>query len=78
MTAVVVQLPDELAADPRTGALLQTEALVRWIRGQLAGRSALDDLADKLAVGEAQEPMPMDEIVAEVKAVRRERRARGA
>ena len=76
MTELVVQLPDELAQRAKEAGLLSDSAIARLLEEAVrreAGRKLLD-VAERLhAAGIPQ--MSMDEITAEVKAVRAERRA---
>jgi hypothetical protein len=75
---VQIELPDATAMAAREAGLLTPEALDRLLTDAIRRRQAADALlsiADRVAdAGIA--PMPMDEIDAEVKAVRAERRRR--
>lgn len=80
MTTVQVNLPDALAEAARDAGLLTSEALERLLSEALRRRRAANELlkvADHLADAGVP-PMTMDEINAEVKAYRAERRKREA
>ena len=75
MTELVVKLPDELAQRARTAGLLSDSAIQRLLEDAIrreAGRKLLAVAQRVQAAGIA--PMSDEEIVAEVKAVRAERR----
>ena len=75
MTDLVVKLPDELARRARNAGLLPDSATQRLLEEAMrreAGRKLLAVAERGHAVG--IEPMSDEEIVAEVKAVRAERR----
>ncbi|MBI2799085.1 MAG: hypothetical protein HYX63_02180 [Gammaproteobacteria bacterium] len=77
MTEVIVQLPDELAERAKNAGLLSDRAIQRLIEDAIrreAGRKLLN-LADKIHAANIP-AMRDDDVVAEVKAVRVERRAR--
>ena len=78
MTTIQIELPDATAQAARDAGLLTSQALVRLLNEALKRRQAADSLlsiGDRVA--EAGIPsMSMDEINAEVKAARAERRAR--
>jgi hypothetical protein len=77
MTTIEINLPDELAQRARSAGLLSDAAirdLLEDAMRRLAGRRLLDVAQRIHAAGIA--PMSMDEIDAEVKSVRAERRAR--
>ncbi|MGA9867666.1 MAG: hypothetical protein WBQ75_14650 [Acetobacteraceae bacterium] len=80
MKKIQIELPDATANAAREAGLLTSEALERLLTDALARRQAADFLlriADR--VSEAGiETIPMDEINAEVKAVRAERRRRAS
>jgi post-segregation antitoxin (ccd killing protein) len=79
MTELVVKLPDELAQRARNAGLLTDGAIQRLLEEAMrrqAGRKLLAIAERVHAAG--IEPMSDEEIVAEVKAARAERRARGA
>lgn len=80
MKKIQIELPDATANAAREAGLLTSEALERLLTDALAHRQAADFLlriADR--VREAGiETIPMDEINAEVKAVRAERRRRAS
>jgi hypothetical protein len=76
MTELVVKLPDELALRARNAGLLTDGAIQRLLEEAMrrqAGRKLLAIAERVHAAG--IEPMSDEEIVAEVKAVRAERRA---
>jgi hypothetical protein len=78
MTKIQIELPDETAKAARDAGLLTSQALERLITDAIRRRRAADSLleiADRAARA-GIEPMPMDEIDAEVKAVRANRRRR--
>jgi len=75
MTALTVELPDQLVDEARDAGLLSLETL---LREQLKKRS-IDELfeaADRLAATPNEPTMTLEEIQVEVDAVRAERRAR--
>ena len=77
MTKVVVKLPDELAQRAKNAGLLSDSSIQRLLEEAMrreAGRKLME-VADRLHAA-GIEPMSDEEIVAEVKAVRAERRAR--
>ncbi|MBI4755853.1 MAG: hypothetical protein HY778_10680 [Betaproteobacteria bacterium] len=77
MTEVVVKLPDELAQRAKNAGLLSDSAIQRLLEEAMrreAGRKLMAIAERVHAAG--IEPMSDDEIAAEVKAVRAERRAR--
>ena len=79
MTELMVKLPDELAQRAKSAGLLTDSAIQRLLEEAMrreAGRRLLQ-VAERLH-GAGVEPMSEDEIVAEVKAARAERRAREA
>ena len=78
MTTVEIELPDETAKAALEAGLLTPRALDRLLTEALRGRKAADELlavADRVARSGIA-PMPMEEIDAEVKAARAERRRR--
>jgi hypothetical protein len=77
---IQLDLPDALVAEARANGLLESARMGDLLAVELQRRKAAAQLQQVLAGVRAQpgEPMPMDDIVAEVKAVRRERRAREA
>jgi hypothetical protein len=79
MTTVQINLPDELARDAQAAGLLTPEALEQMLREQLRKRAG-EELRAMWARRPAEEltPETEQEIVAEVRAVRAERRKRGA
>lgn len=77
MTQLVLNLPDELARRAEEAGLLSDAAIQRLLEDAMrreAGRRLLE-IADRIQAAGIP-PMTDDEIVAEVKAVRAERRAR--
>ncbi len=78
MTKVQIELSDATARAAREAGLLRSEALERLLMDALKRRQAADALlAIAERVAEAGiEPMSMEEIDREVKAVRAERRRR--
>jgi hypothetical protein len=80
MTTVQLTLPDDLAQQAKAAGLLTPEALERMLAAALRRRQAGEELLKVAARIEAAgiPPMTMEEINAEVKAVRAERRKREA
>jgi hypothetical protein len=79
MTTIQIELPDATAQAARAAGLLTPQALDRLPADALKLQEAADSLlsiADLVAAA-GIEPMSMDEINAEVKAVRAQRRQRG-
>jgi hypothetical protein len=80
MTTIQIELPDATAKAAQAERLLTSQTLERLLSEELARRQAaarLLKIADQVA-GAGIEPMPMEEINAEVKAARAERRQRAA
>jgi len=78
MTKIEIELPDATAAAAREAGLLTPEALERLLTDALRRRQALDSLlsiADRVAEAGIT-PMTEEEIDAEIKAVRAERKKR--
>ncbi len=78
MTRIQIDLPDATAQAARDAGLLTPEALLRLLSDALRRRQAADTLlsiADRVAAAGIP-PMTMEEINAEVKAARVERRNR--
>jgi hypothetical protein len=76
---LTVNLPDTLAKEAKAAGLLTPEAIERLLR-EAVRRKAVDELfeaADRLAAANLP-PMTMEEIQAEVDAVRKARRDRAA
>lgn len=74
MTRIQIELPDETAEAAKAAGLLSSSAVARLFANALARQRAADDLmstADEVATA-GIEPMPMQEITAEVKAARDE------
>lgn len=79
MTTIQIELPDATAQAARDAGLLTPQALDRLLTDALRRREAADSLlsiADRVAAA-GIEPMSMEEINAEVKAARAQRRQRG-
>ena len=80
MTTIEIELPDATAQAARAAGLLTPQALDRLLIGALKRKQAADSLlsiADRVAAA-GIEPMSMEEINAEVKAARAERRQRAS
>lgn len=79
MTTIKIELPDATAQAARAAGLLTPQALERLLNDALR-RQPVDELFEKMdALADAGfTPMTMDEIQAEVDAVRLERRKRAA
>lgn len=78
MTTIQIELPDATAEAARSAGLLTPQALDRLLTDALRRKAAADSLlsiADRVAAA-GIEPMSMEEINAEVKAARAERRQR--
>lgn len=78
MTKIQIELPDATARAAQDAGLLTSEALDRLISDALKRRQAADSLlsiADRVAAAGIP-PMSMQEINAEVKAARAERKQR--
>ena len=78
MTSIQIELPEATAKAARDAGLLTSQALDRLLTDALRRKQAADSLlsiAGKLAAA-GDQPMSMEEINAEVKAVREERRLR--
>jgi len=78
MTTIQIELPDATAQAARAAGLLTPQALERLLNEALKRQQAADSLlsiADRVAAA-GIEPMSMEEINAEVKAAREERRRR--
>jgi hypothetical protein len=78
MTTIQIELPDDTARAAQEAGMLTPQALERLLTDALKRRQAADALlsiADRVAAA-GIEPMSMEEIDAEVKAVRAERRRR--
>jgi len=78
MTKIEIELPEATAKAAREAGLLTPQALDRLLTDAIRRRQAADALisiADRVAEA-GVEPMSMEEINAEVKAVRAERRRR--
>jgi hypothetical protein len=79
MITLTIDLPDNLVKEAKDAGLLTPEALAQLLKEAMrrqAGRRLLDVAKRIQAAGIA--PMSDEEIIAEVKAVRAERRARQA
>lgn len=78
MTKIQIELPDATATAAREAGLLTPEALERLLTDALRRRQAIDSLlsiADRVAEAGIP-PMTEEEIDAEIKAVRAERKKR--
>jgi hypothetical protein len=78
MTKIQIELPEATAKAAREAGLLTTQALIRLLTDAIRRQQAAESLAaiaDRVAAAGIA-PMPMEEIDAEVKAVRAERRRR--
>ena len=78
MTTIQIELPEATARAARDAGLLTPQALDRLLTDALKRQKAADSLlsiADRVAAA-GIEPMSMEEINAEVKAARAERRQR--
>jgi hypothetical protein len=78
MTKIEIELPEATAKAARKAGLLTSQALDRLLTDAIRRQRATDSLlriADRVAAA-GIEPMSMEEINAEVKAVRAERRRR--
>jgi hypothetical protein len=78
MTRIQIELPDATAKAAKEAGLLTPQALDRLLTDAIRRRQAADSLlsvADRVASA-GVEPMSMEEIDAEVKAVRASRRQR--
>ena len=79
MTRVQFELPDATVQAARDAGLLTSQALDRLLNAALERQraaGALLSIADRVAAAANIEPMSMEEINAEVKAARQERRQR--
>ncbi len=79
MTTIQIELPEATAQAARDAGLLTTQALERLLNDALR-RKGVNELFEKMdELADANfPPMTMDEIQAEVNAVREERRTRAA
>ena len=77
MTTLTIDVPDSLAKEARDAGLLAPEVIAGILRDTLRRKRAdqLFEAADELAAADLP-PMAMDEIQAEVKAVRAQGRRR--
>jgi post-segregation antitoxin (ccd killing protein) len=78
MTKIQIELPDATAQAARDAGLLTSDALERLLNDALKRKQAADSLlsiADRVAAAGIP-PMSMEEINAEVKAARAERKQR--
>ena len=77
MSEVVLTLPDELATEAKEMGLFKPLLVTSLFKAEVRRRKAnrLFEAANRLA--EAGDPMSEEEVVAEVKAAREERRRRG-
>ena len=80
MTTIQIELPDATAQAARDAGLLTPQALARLLNDAIKRQQAADSLlaiADRVAAAGIA-PMSMEEINAEVKASRAERRQRAS
>ena len=80
MTSIQIELPDATARAAQEAGLLTPKALERMLNEALSRKQAADSLlsiAERVAAAGIA-PMSMEEINAEVKAVRAERRQRAS
>jgi len=79
MTTIQIELPDATAQAARDAGLLTTQALERLLNDALR-RKGVNELFEKMdELADANfPPLTMDEVQAEVNAVRAERRTRAA
>ena len=80
MTTLQIELPDATAQAARAAGLLTPQALDRLLTDALKRQQAADSLlsiADRVAAADIA-PMSMEEINAEVKAARAQRRQRAS
>ena len=80
MTTIQIELPDATAKAAQDAGLLTPQALERLLADAIRRRQVADSLlsiADRVAAA-GIEPMPMEEINAEVKAARAVRRLRAS
>ena len=80
MTSIQIELPDATARAAQEAGLLTPKALERMLNEALSRKQAADSLlsiAERVAAAEIT-PMSMEEINAEVKAARAERRQRAS
>lgn len=77
MSEIVLTLPDDIATEAREMGLFKPLLATSLFKAEIRRRKAnrLFEAADRLA--EAGEPMTEEAVMAEVKAVREERRRRG-
>lgn len=76
---IQLDLPEDVAAKARAKGLLAPQELARLIQREMVSDAALKNYREMVESMRAclDEPMTMDEIQAEVNAVRAERQARG-
>jgi hypothetical protein len=77
MTTVQINLPDQLAQEAERAGLLSSARLEQWLRDQLDSRR-VDELfaaADRMAAADEPAAMTPEEVAAEIKLMRDERRA---
>ena len=80
MTSIQIELPEATARAAQEAGLLTPKALERMLNEALSRKQAADSLlsiAERVAAAEIT-PMSMEEINAEVKAARAERRQRAS
>jgi len=77
MTTVQITLPDQLAREAQRAGLLSPPAIERWLREELKARH-VDELfaaMDRMAAVDEPEAMSPEEVAAEIRTMRAERRA---
>jgi len=77
MTTVQITLPDQLAQEAQRAGLLSPPAIERWLREELKARH-VDELfaaMDRMAAVDEPEAMSPEEVAAEIRTMRAERRA---
>lgn len=78
MTRISIELPDALAREAESAGLLAPDQLERVLSAEIQRRRAAAALAEFARRPNPDPPMSMEEIQAEVDAVRAARRARRA
>ncbi len=78
MTAVQINLPDELAQEAQRAGLLSPELLEKWVREQLKARAAgqLFSAMERMSAVDEPELLSPEAIAEELAVVRAERHAR--
>jgi hypothetical protein len=77
---ITISLPDDLAQQADSYGLLEPQAFEQFLRDEVRRRAGdrLMEMMQRLSDANTEPPMSMDEIQAEVDAVRAERRAKRA